>query len=1216
MRSGAAAAAGLVLAIALAARAEEVSLVIEGEEPRAVVVTGDDLEPVGVWIGVLDPPARLASARAIVRADAEGRATVSIDFDPDAPSFLLVSAKGRAPVLADPRGPKRVAPPAAATARGTLVDAAGEPVAKARVLWLLEPPGNMLRPLDRPLLGWTATTDAEGAWTIADVSVGPAVVVVQAGERGVLVRENVWPGGEALALALPVPASISGTVRLESSGDPAAGATVRLVPGDEDPFLDPWEAVAGEDGSFRIKGLPAARLTLDVDAAIGFPIVARRVVLRPGEAREEIDVVLRPFAALTGRVGSVATDPLAGAEVYLVYPRVDEPSGAPPDPWTPAAITDAAGRFTIERLPPQTGVTMIVRHAAHAPKRLEGVVDLVGGVTTEVTPVLLESGVVVRGVVTEGPEGEAKPAPGVPVSVVPADEDGASVFATGRSLGARHAVSDGEGAFVVAGLAPGRYRLVARSRTSRLLVGVPFEALTGETTADVRLIPGGTVLGVIAARDLGPVEGASVRAVDTIGTELAAARSGADGAFALVGLEAAEVSVVVEAEGFLSARVDSVVTGRHLRVTLDALGAIEGRVRPKGAAPEPAEDEPPLPGFTIGVHRWTGADALGRRDADRLEAVWVGRSAEGGGAFAIPDLAPGRYRVEVELADGRSGSLDGVIVTAGATVKDVVVPVSPGGAIVGQVFDRETGRPIEGASVRLVPRGLDAGAARIVASTDDAGAFRLPHVPEGRRTIELRARDHAPRRLEGIEVLDGLVERIDDVFLGLGARVEIEAIAPGGGPLAGATFTIEDAVYGIRQSGTTDLEGHLVFDRLPEGGHRVDGPGGSWTIALERDEVRSLRVDLAGAGRVEGRVTRAGRPVPGIVLEAIAALDDPRADRRVVSATTDDDGVYDLGRIAPGRWRVRMRPAGGELVSVQRTVQVAGRAVARLDFELPEGGIVGTLLDDRSAPVEGGVLVLRGERGVERGRTVSDADGAFAFAPLADGAYRVEAYHASHGGVTSDPIVVAGEGGLAASVRIHVARAGSVVGRVVALRDRAALGDAWVTVHDLAGRPATLRDRIRVDRDGAFRVDALASGRYVVYAEAPGYARAAESPVDVVEGGETRLSFLLEEEARLEVRVFGPGGRPLRSAEVEVRDAFGRRRIWPLDRDAFGPADLDRVERPEWLTDAGGRVVVPHLGPGVHVVLARFPRLEGEPGRILVQTGAPNRIAVVLLPGK
>jgi hypothetical protein len=115
--------------------------------------------------------------------------------------------------------------------------------------------------------------------------------------------------------------------------------------------------------------------------------------------------------------------------------------------------------------------------------------------------------------------------------------------------------------------------------------------------------------------------------------------------------------------------------------------------------------------------------------------------------------------------------------------------------------------------------------------------------------------------------------------------------------------------------------------------------------------------------------------------------------------------------------------------------------------------------------------------------------------------------------------------------------------------------------------------------------------------------------VEVYPGGAPDLVFRLEEEGRLRITVYGPGGFPLAGAEVEIEDAFGGH-LWPPREDV----DLYRPFGSTWLTSARGEVVVGGLRAGVHVVRARKDGLAPFATRVLVQTGTETRGAVVLLP--
>jgi hypothetical protein len=1031
---------------------------------------------------------------------------------------------------------------------------------------------------------------------------------------GVLRIENAWAEDGPLDLRLPAPGAVRGTIRTEPGGRPLAGARVILSPLTVAPFLEPREATTDEKGRWRVSGLPRAGYRVEVLAEGHLQVRPLEVVPRPGEELPDVDLTLRPLGALEGKVATKGTDAIAGARVYLRYPRSEEWFTVP-DPRAPLAITDAKGSFLIERLPPEVRVRMAVVADGFAPAVLDDVA-VAGGAPTKLAPVFLEKGAVLRGRVLAAGEGEA-PIAGATVMAVPLDEDPRGTLGGGGDgWRARRARTGEDGRFRIEGLRAGTYRLAAVRDDRRPVVSGAVEASVDEKKAAehvLRLPEGARLDGTVRDAEDRPVVGALVEvAEEPGGTRFRRTTSAADGSFSFAGLAPGRFIVSASAEGLAPARREGVLAGRPVAIVLMAPGAVSGTVT---AGPE---DEG-VPPFSLAALRREERDP-GEPGRARYVPVFFGRFRAAGGAFRA-ELPAGIYRLEVEVAGGRAGSVEGVEVRAGRPTVGVIVPTAASGGIRGRVVDGPDGGGAEGAVVSLLSPGSDAARTSVVA--DGNGEFRLDGVPVGMATIVVEGRDRAPVRVGGIRIHEGLVSSIDDVVLDRGAVLRVQVRGTTSHPLAGVTLSLERVEHGTRREQVTDADGVAIFDLLEGGSYRLwreRGDGGltSWVVRLDDGEVTELLVNLARGVRLEGTVRRGEAPVAGVRIEALRLPGDrePGLARSVHRTVSTEDGTYAFRELPPGEYLLRLQPAEAGSARVQLALGLPPAEVHRQDLELPREGLVVRVEDrDSGGPLGGAEIVVRtspetrserplGRQVTEvlRGRT--DAGGRLAVPGLAPGRYRVEARAPGHGQVGAVVVVPAGDA--AVEVRLRAGRGGVLAGEILDLRQRPVPG-TLLAVLDATGRPATRHPRVPVGADGRFRIEDLAPGTYRVEAEAPGHARDVRFGTVVLPDGETRLSLRLEEEGRLRVTVFGPGGLPVRGAEVAVTDAFGRP-VWPPHEEA----DLYRVDGADRLTDARGEVVVPNLPAGIHLVRARAPGLLPFTTRVLVQTGVETRAAVVL----
>src|SRR6266852_4852754 len=135
---------------------------------------------------------------------------------------------------------------------------------------------------------------------------------------------------------------------------------------------------------------------------------------------------------------------------------------------------------------------------------------------------------------------------------------------------------------------------------------------------------------------------------------------------------------------------------------------------------------------------------VSREGVKKAEIVVYGRENQryttttgSGGGFAMPDIEPGRYRLEVSkrgyarfLYGARGTDRPGAMlsVDSGQHVTNLVLPMSPQAVITGRVLD-EDGDPVPYIEVRLLGPRFDHGKRRLEpldgGQTDDLGEFRI-----------------------------------------------------------------------------------------------------------------------------------------------------------------------------------------------------------------------------------------------------------------------------------------------------------------------------------------------------------------------------------------------------------------------------------------------------------------------------------------------------------
>ncbi len=969
--------------------------------------------------------------------------------------------------------------------------------------------------------------------------------------------------------------AVAGTVREYGGGAPVVGA--ELVLESEAASL---ETRTGSDGSFALPKVAAGEWTLRVRAGgrtteVGGIAVADRRTADLGT------IYLAPAFAVPGVVEGAAGAPGPGATVRalrggaegarLDFGRVIRDIATGTVPAVETTQTGADGTFGFSRLTP--GVYDL--EAWKPGLRVTMVRDVV--VTPEAAAralrIVLPPGLRLEGKVVRRGPGAVE---GIDVAAIPRPDLARTGFDLRLRLTAR---TDAEGRFDFDGLPPGDVVVVATPEDEPFAVADDVEL---PRTQFVEITIGGdaTLSGVVRAKDGPPVAGANVNLMMDKGG--ASATSDAAGRYEIRGLAPGRVQMtIVEAEGFatwpsnpfqLALQGDTrleLAPGPNTRdFELEPGGTVRGVVVEK-------EGGAPVSGATVaatGITSLFGGARPALTDADgrfELRGLAVGPTRldvtkEG---LSLPGSKPANPLDALRGMMGRGGGdakdpgagPDVVIETAGSVVERRLEMVAA--ATVRGVVRTRQGEPVPGADVRLVAEGgdrMESMFGEIAALLGGAGARHLTDA-QGRFSLTTSA---------GIEK----------------ARVVARA-------------------RGLLESKSEVID--------------LGDP------AATAEVVVTLRVP----GAIEGRVTdERGRPVAGASVSVASnrseGLIDVEISHGAAQATSGEDGRFRVDEVEPGEATLRVRHAR----FLTATAEVAGvveGGVANVDVRLVlGGGVAGAVVGPDGRPFEGASILVQPVH-VDHDApmdfawqdTRSGPDGTFRREGLPAGRYSVAA--SAEGFTTSASAeVTVSLGDTASAGTLHLQTALRIAG-VVRMRGGGPVEGVEVTARGVGDTSAedTTGD------DGAFEIEDLAAGTYVLEARAPSFAfgpsgrpNVRRASVEGVRAGTEGL--VIEVEPGLVVRgaVVGPGGAEIDGGFVHVR---------PKRTDTAAATDGEPEFVPSTTIQAGKFEVV-GLDPGEHVLAIQAPgyarkEVEVSAGttdlRVALERAATGTVrGVVVLP--
>lgn len=880
-----------------------------------------------------------------------------------APSYLSKRIPVSPAQMSSGRGPA-IALTRAQRIRGQVVDAAGAPVPGAWIAAELENPG------DRPPSSGAETaadggaSDDGGAFELRRLRPGLGYALRVQKPGYLPAAASAVPPGSLKITLQPSPRA-SGEVR-DVQGLPVAGAEVEIAPRSRRSRPEEREvlrAATDKQGRFTFAELPSIEVDLTVRKA-GFAEAAFRGLQLPA-GRPAVDlgkIVLRPGAAVRGRVLDSRKRPVDGARIYQVedLARIERLAAALAEE-EPEARSSGRGDFVLEDRPAGSAIHLLVLAEGYRPEPVRGA----RVPSPEPLTVTLADAFAMQGRVLDE-DGEPVKGARVEIAWQETVPDVPGQLPAGREL-SQGGTTDGEGRFDLAGLPAGESEITILAEgflplERQKLVLPPAEPAAPPTFVLGR---GAALEGRVTAGDGIPVRGARISA-GTAG----AALSDDEGFYAVAGVAPGETEIELSHLHYPDQRQRQTLTAglNRLDFQLPAGQEVRGQVLD--------EQRNPVPGARVLLR-------LGARIGYREYRAQSGHD----GGFKLSPVADGRYVLEASAQEYAEGKARKPVVVSGEPVDGLEVILPRGADLVGRAtgLDREDLWRLRiqatGEDGRSHPAKLDTDG-RYELRALSLGSWQVKAVlGDGERQAQARA-----ELRQGGEVVERDLEFADR--LRLTGRVLFADE-----PLPAARVALRAGRLAVERAVLTDHDGRFELEDLEPDDYwlgvsharKLVVYNGKLTLAADRD----LVLDLEGVN-VQGVVVDAATDRP--VANAVVSLEHqpgPDTSEFVIASSTDESGAFLLPRVPPGRYRLRGRAegyvAGEEGIDIPAQEELSGVRLALTPT--PGLEVVARLASGRVPPV----VHFRALSGAQAlaGSQVPDAKGRIRLPTPSQGSWRL-----------------------------------------------------------------------------------------------------------------------------------------------------------------------------------------------------------------------------------
>jgi Carboxypeptidase regulatory-like domain/Bacterial TSP3 repeat/Bacterial Ig-like domain (group 2) len=657
-----------------------------------------------------------------------------------------------------------------------------------------------------------------------------------------------------------------------------------------------------------------------------------------------------PTNTVQGHVVDQSGNPVAGASVVAFRFFI--------------ATTDAAGFFSINKVPADLGAMVAVARITRNNQILEGTSQPKPAAPTNGTTdlgtiqIVLNTGVIAGTVTSQ----TGRPILSAQVTL----NSGADVRTTSGDI---------TGFYQINGVAPGAFTIIASDLAGGLRTRVTGTLPPNQSLSlNLTLSPSGTIKGTVFGRNGTTPVGSGVN-VSLFGSAFLTTTTDGQGQYSFDFVPLGNFTVETSDSSGNRGRTTGILSTTSQVVVANVSFLGKGTV--SGAVTDGSGNA--VPNATVNLN--SGSIFGGNKTA----------TTDGAGHYSFSDIFVGPFTVNGSSAISRHGGSASGTLTGDGAAATANITLQATGSLTGTVFHFGGITPVGGTVITLSDGHST--------TADAQGRYRIDLAPLGSYTVDATDPATGDRgRASAVISSQDQVVNTNVTLIGVG-KVVVTVKDGGANPVSGAQVNLDSqTVFGGRQTGTTQADGTLTFANVLAGGYSVfasdpqTGLTGSGSGNITANGTGNVTVPLQSAGAIQGTVFGPdGRTTIGSISVQLSG----QVQRHTTSA---GNGTFRFDVVPANTYQLTAVDSAGNIrASAGLAVSIQGQVVTQNLVLNGVGTVVGRVLNPDATAAAGASVVLQSSGGGRSFNATTDVNGSYAIGQVPAGLFTVTASQNSGG---------------------------------------------------------------------------------------------------------------------------------------------------------------------------------------------------------------------------